>query len=159
LTVTSQEIRTESTSSRWESPVRCSLSGSQARRRGHTEGQSEFAYSFAQIENYGKITRAWCVLKKWNRVPFSDAGDSGVPVVAPTGGLVGFVFAGCGGRPMDLKGHDELGHVYVSYIESARMVFERITAAFGGQVELDAPDLKSTPNILFHVPPQDEDSK
>jgi hypothetical protein len=132
-----------------------------ARSTGHTEGRIEFSNAFAQIENYGEITREWCVVKKWTKLPFSDSGDSGAPVVDPAGGLVGFVFGGCGGAPMELQGHDELGHVYVSYIESARMVFERLSAAFGQEVELDVvADLESLPNIVLEPPdPKSDDDE
>ena len=87
-------------------------------------------------------------------------GDSGAPVVDHTGAVVGFVFAGCPGMPMALDGHEELGPVYVSYIESAKMVFDRISSGFGEEVELAVvPNLESIANIVLEaepIEPEDE---
>jgi hypothetical protein len=112
------------------------------RSTGRTEGRIELAYSFANIEDAGQETREWCVVEKWTNAHFSHSGDSGAPVVDPTGAVVGFVFAGCPGKPMELKGHEELEHVYVSYIASAKMVLEKISAGIGREIELVViPDL------------------
>jgi hypothetical protein len=51
---------------------------------------------------------------------------------------------------MELKGHEELGHEYVSYIASAKIVLERVSAGIRREIELIVvSDLENLPDIVL----------
>jgi len=73
---------------------------------------------------------------------FSEKGDSGAPVISNWGEVLGFILGGSDGRPLVLKGHEELSPVYVTYISPATMVMKRIAKKMG-DVEIIVEDLSS----------------
>lgn len=91
------------------------------RTTGDTVGEVGFAYAHAKFDDNPTETRELTVITSaFGDTPiFGGQGDSGAAVVDRQGNLVGVVLSGTRGQPTVLKGHENLGPVFVTYINPA----------------------------------------
>ena len=129
------------------------------RGTGDTVGRIQFAHAHAKLEGNPAETREWTIVTS----VFSDArifaenSDSGAAVVNRMGDLVGVVLGGVSGKPIELKGHENLGKIYVTYVTPAPFVLQQIEKVFGREVSVEHVDLETIPGIIKGIEINDDD--
>lgn len=102
---------------------------------GVTVGNIGFRYNAVLFDDSTETTSEFVVVSGAGE-RFARAGDSGGPVINTAGNLVGFILGGTNGNAKLLKGHENLGPVFATYISPSDFVFERVQALMGGEIEL-----------------------
>jgi hypothetical protein len=112
------------------------------RTTGTTKGRIRFIYDSVRIEGTRETTSELTIVSTAYLNMFSVREDSGAPVVDQAGRVLGIVFGGSSGEPMELAGHESLGRVRVSYVSPIDLIVDRIHEVTGKTIIIDIPDLE-----------------